>query len=498
MSPLLARRGRHLLLALAPLILLAPLLTSCKQLRGQWDPVQSWPIVAIHAAITPDGKVFTYGTGTDGVLGGAISVYDLWDPETGVHETLGNPTAVDLFCSTQVRAAGTDDILTAGGDNGIPDNSRASRGVTRYSAALGLRNSGEMIKKRWYGTGNTLPNGDILVEGGSAFSSSGPAETTPEIYSPDTGWRLLTGADSTYAYGDEDYRWWYPRSWVAPDGRMFGISGTHMYYLDTGGNGSITPAGTLPRTNVGISSTAVMYRPGKILQVGGGAFSDLGDVDSTNKATVIDINGTTPTVTEVAPMKYPRHWATATVLPGGNVLVTGGANGQNRLRDVAKNPELYLPDLNVWIELEAEVHPRLYHSSAILLPDARVLVGGGGSPGPVTNLNAQIYSPGYLFDEDAVASRPTVSAPATVDYGTNFSLTVSADVTRVSFIRAGAVTHSFNSGQRYMELALSGSGTSRTATAPANANLAPPGTYLLFALNAAGVPSVAELVEIEP
>ncbi len=92
----------------------------------------------------------------------------------------------------------------------------------------------------------------------------GDGVLTPEIYTSGVGWRELTGATSEYAYGDDQKRWWYPRSWVAPDGSVFGLSGDHMYSLDPSGDGSITPLGTFPGDNIGATSTAVMFRPGKI------------------------------------------------------------------------------------------------------------------------------------------------------------------------------------------------------------------------------------------
>ncbi len=491
------RSRRRSSLAIASLMAMATsVLTSCETLGpGSWSPLESWPIIAIHAAVTPDGKVMTYGTGTDGVLGGAISVYDIWDPATGSHSTLSNPTSVDLFCSTLAPVPGTDDVMTAGGDNGNSQFSEATAATTLYSAALGLRSAPPMHRARWYGTGNTLPNGDILVEGGSAFDISGPAELTPEIYTPGVGWRLLTGATSSYAYGDDQSRWWYPRSWVAPDGRVFGISGSNMYYLDTAGAGSVTSAGTFPGDNTQPSSTAVMYRPGKILQVGGttGDFLDQ-NIPASRAATIVDINGGSPVLSAAQPMHRRRHWATATVLPNGRVLVTGGSELQNSLLgDVGYSPEVWDPDTDTWRELSAEVHPRLYHSVALLLPDGRVLVAGGGAPGPVQNLNAQIFSPTYLEGD-----RPTISsAPSSIDHGANFTINVSSDVSRITLVRAGSVTHSFNSGQRFMELAMSGHGSTRTVTAPANANVAPPGTYMLFALNSSGAPSVAKMVQID-
>jgi hypothetical protein len=274
-----------------------------------------------------------------------------------------------------------------------------------------------------------------------------------------------------------------------------------MYSLDPSGDGSITPLGTFPGTNIGATSTAVMFRPGKILQVGGGAFhtEDWSQTGS-NAATVVDINGPSPVLTPATAMLNQRHWATATVLPDGDVLVSGGSSVQNAdTGPVAYQPELWDPDTDTWTTMDSHQKMRLYHSSSLLLPDARVLIGGGGQPGPQLNLNAEIFSPPYLFDGDQPAARPVISmAPSKVRYNEAFEIEVEGDVAAVSFVRTGAMTHSFDASTRWMELEVSGTNGQRIVRAPANAYLAPPGSYMLFALDSDGTPSVAKLIEIDP
>ena len=216
---------------------------------GQWSPVVDWPIVAIHAALTPDGKVMTYGTTQAGDQGGHL-VYDVWNPPLGTgtnsHTILSNGTPTDLFCSVQVMDPIRDVIFTAGGDDGNYESSVASNGATSYSSTRGLRVEPQMIYPRWYPSAVTLPDGDILIQGGSTEGIHGDAVTRPERFNIETGWTELAGIDSTYAYGTDQSRWWYPRSWVAPDGNVFGVSGSNMYTLDATGGGSLSPAGTIP------------------------------------------------------------------------------------------------------------------------------------------------------------------------------------------------------------------------------------------------------------
>jgi hypothetical protein len=140
----------------------------------------------------------------------------------------------------------------------------------------------------------------------------------------------------------------------------------------------------------------------------------------------------------------------------------------------------------------------MYHSTALLLPDGRVLSAGGGfppGPGEVNQPNYEIYSPPYLFK----GPRPTITAaPSEVSLNTNFFITTpdAASISKVTMIRLGSVTHAFDASQRANTLTFSrGSGIVRVTT-PSNARHAPRGHYLLFLLNRNGVPSVGRIVRV--
>jgi hypothetical protein len=256
-----------------------------------------------------------------------------------------------------------------------------------------------MFKPRYYGTVTTLPNGELYVQGGKGGASN------PEIRGLDGTFRQLTGA-STF-----DISWSYPRNFVAPDGRIFGIDiSGRMYYVSTDGVGAFSMAGTMPTTDVArISSSSVMYEPGRILTIGG----------ATLKAMLTDIRGGTPIVTQTQSLPARRIWANATVLPDGRVVATGGSGVQNELTDVVNFAEIWDPRSGTWTRGAEGTKARLYHSLALLLPDATLLVAGGGAPGPLTNLNAEIYRPPYLYNSSgALASRPQItSAPDTMGIG---------------------------------------------------------------------------------
>jgi hypothetical protein len=121
------------------------------------------------------------------------------------------------------------------------------------------------------------------------------------------------------------------------------------------------------------------------------------------RAQVVDISSFLPVVTDVPNLNYDRIWGNATLLPDGEilVLVTGGSGVPNDLTNVAYQAESFNPSTGTWTLGASAAIPRLYHSSALLLRDGSVLTGGGVAPGPVNELNAEIYYPTYLFAQAA-------------------------------------------------------------------------------------------------
>ncbi len=535
-------------IAYATKLLAANCTPPVKDQAGAWSGVTPWPLVPINMALTSDGRVQSFGSvggwandtspydfyGNDSVTQGGQMEVDVWDPaqprtlanvRNGI---IPNTTYTDLFCAMQVQMPHDHSTMTVGGDDGLGGNAPndAAIGVTSYSTNNGLQNEAPMNFPRWYPTGTTMPNGDVVVQGGSLRGGTGgPGVLTPEIYTPEqgSGWKTLDGARSPAAYGDggadhpgaDENRWWYPRAFVSPaTGTLFNISGTQMFELNpygNGGTGQVVLRGTLPAaiadqgTNgnpVGATSTATMYRPGKILQVGGGWWANGGGPDGARAGFIVDITGGTasPVVTATKPMKYQRHWATSTLLPDGKVLVTGGSRVNNGNDGYVTNPEIWDPETGNWTEVVLpHERARLYHSTALLLPDGRVMIGGGGAPGPRNYTDVEYYSPAYLFDGNQPAARPVINtAPQKIGYNGNFQITATGTVSRVALVRNGSVTHGFNNDQNFQNLAFSQSGGTVTITSPLNGNYAPPGAYMLFVFDANGTPSVAKIVQIDP
>ena len=278
----------------------------------------------------------------------------------------------------------------------------------------------------------------------------------------------------------------YPQMFLAPNGKVFnpGPTGTTRY-LDTAGSGtwSFVANRVGPYRDYG---SAVMYAPGKVLVMGGGD-------PPTNTAEVIDLNQSSPTWRAVGSMAFARRQLNATLLPDGTVLVTGGTSspGFNNPAGAVHAAELWNPTTEQWTTLASSSGiPRVYHSTALLLPDGRVLsMGGNGFH------ETEIYSPPYLFK----GARPTItSAPASVAYGQSFFVGTpdAAAISKVTMLRLSSVTHAFNMSQHISTLSFSQATGGLNLVAPSGGTVAPPGPYLLFILNGSGVPSVGRIVQV--
>jgi galactose oxidase len=226
---------------------------------------------------------------------------------------------------------------------------------------------------------------------------------------------------------------------------------------------------------------------------------------------LIDLTQKTPAWKGGESMEFARRHHNATLLPDGTILVTGGTSGSgqphpfNDLSKPVKVPELWDPGTGKWTKLAEEEKPRLYHSTAVLLPDARVLSAGGGeyrlpnghqNDDKDTLRNAQIFSPPYLFRGD----RPKISsAPEAVKYGDTFEVGTPEPekVGQVNWIRLPSVTHSLNMNQRINFLNFTTGDAKLKVTAPADGKACPPGHYMLFVLNKDKVPSVAKIIRID-
>ena len=245
--------------------------------------------------------------------------------------------------------------------------------------------------------------------------------------------------------------------------------------------------------------SATMYLPGKFMKAGSAADSQFVG-PSSNTTFVLDMNQGSPAWQQTPSMAYPRSFLNLTTLPDGTVLATGGETDKDggNIANAVYAAELWSPQTKTWTTMASMSKPREYHGTALLLPDGRVLVSGMGADfGQVADQkSAEFYSPPYLFK----GARPTISqSPAQIQYGTNVFVGTpdNASIASVTLIRTGAVTHFFDQNERSVPLTFQQTAGGLTVTAPANAFLAPPGYYMLFIVNSAGVPSIAPFVQLQ-
>jgi hypothetical protein len=454
---------------------------------GAWGPVVDWPVIGVHVALLPNGKVLAY----DSIGDNATETYPVqdhtratvWDPATGSQTPVNVDTGFNIFCSGLAHLL-DGRMFMAGGNkdqqlNGIVQTHLFDFVTDVWS--LGPN----MAAGRWYPTVTPLNNGEMLITSGRV--------NTPEVRTLAGGLRSLSTAPLSLPL--------YPWMDVAPNGLAF-YSGPDqtLRALDTAGTGTWQSLGQRDAINRDYGGH-VLFDVGKVLVAGGGP--------STKDARIIDVNAPTPQVSATAPMAYGRRQHNLTVLADGTVLATGGNSSGAGLVDLDAGvypAEQWNPATGQWRALAAMQITRQYHSTALLLPDGRVLSAGGGICGTCDDVgylakNAEIFSPPYLFQADGtLAPRPSIdAAPANASYGATMEITTGnpASIRKVALVRLGAVTHSNNMEQRYVPLSFTPGVTSLTATAPANANIAPPGYYMLFVIDANGVPSVARMVKVQ-
>jgi hypothetical protein len=533
--------------------------------KGKFESRFTFPAdmpIMIHASVLPEGKVIFWGREKE-VVGNDETIYDvvghskvlIWDPVTDVIETVDNGTT-NLFCSGHSLLPDGRLFVTGGHEHPHPnsqvgdDHTNLFDPATRSWSPL----APAMEKGRWYPSNLTLETGEVAILAGlyQTGTQTDPTlpppvgtQMNPEIYTPATNALEVMAPSSlglpTYPYvfldpltsddetsprgvfiaGPRNSYFWSPRG---------GQDGKGLWSLGTGLSERFQ------------DGSAVMYdsEQGSVLMVGGRSNSG----EAITSAKTITLNQPNPQWVTIPGMAHPRSWHSTTLLPDGKVLVTGGTpcyGGQLKTPCYVRHPSLTPDTYDVGITREAEMwspatgwqtmataeKTRGYHSVALLLPDATVLVGGYGYPDGVTTppdpdpfqtpppppdaylrrqttgeRNVEIYKPPYLFDSSGnEAPRPEIlTAPIQVGYGQPFSLSYgnATAINRVSWVRLPSITHGINQDQRINVLSFTpgASPDQLTVTAPSDPRKCPPGYYMLFVFDAANVPSKAKIVRI--
>jgi len=442
---------------------------------GQWSPLFNLPLIAIHASLLPTGQVLLFSA-EHGVPG--IHTWVL-DPQTLALTEVPPPSGWNLDCAGHSFLP-DGRLLVAGGTLQFSPLLGSNRAAIFDPYAVQWVPIADMADGRWYPTNVTLPDGRIVTMSG-VDGTTGGLNSDIERWDPNgnSNWELI----GQRLMPD------YPNLHVMPSGLVFRSgpdSQTETY----------NPA-TLAWTSVATTNAPARYEAPSVLlpptltrvMLMGGYVETSGT--PTNSVETIDFTAPTPAWTIGPPMLTRRIQHNAVLLPDTKVFVVGGRrNTAGGVGDSVMVPEIFDPATSIWDPVAPHQVARMYHSTALLLPDGRVLAAGGDY-----HPSGEIYSPPYLFG----GARPIISsAPAAIAYGDTFPVSFSGGSApfTISLIAPSAVTHSNNMSQRYVRLTQVGAAGSVDVPTPASANLAPPGFYMLFVTDATGVPSVARMLRV--
>ncbi|MFF6976640.1 galactose oxidase-like domain-containing protein [Streptomyces sp. NPDC008343] len=486
--------------------------------NGRWDvlPTKN-PVRSMHSVVLNNGKVLLIaGSGNDPTMFQAGTFTSaVYDPQNGTYKQI--PTPKDMFCAGHVQL---DDgrVLVMSGNKGYP-SADGTVGYQGYKDSYIFDPVSETYSKtndmndgHWYPSATILGNGDVISFGGLKEDSTG--SVTAERWSDaEQKWLELWKVNQTWSY-------WglYPSMILMQDGRLF-YSGSHVFGNNIPGTGSaiydydantVTQVPGLQRKDERDQSASVLLPPAqdqKVLTIGGGNIDS--NPDANRLTDVIDLKQPNPSYAAGPPLpqgtvdlgagKVPqtgnqgKMYVSAVLLPDGKVLETGGAL-HNRADPVYES-SLYDPATNTFDPVAADPEERGYHSSAFLLPDGRVMATGDNPGNGSWNHDVSIYTPPYLLKGE----RPTITSVIDTEwtYGDTQRITVDRPIAKAELIRPAAVTHSSDPNQRFVDLPLSVDGNNVDLNVTSNPNLAPPGWYMLFAVDANGVPSVAKWVHLQ-
>jgi hypothetical protein len=470
--------------------------------QGKWSTLQAtMPINPVHVGLLSTGKVLVIaGSGNCPPSQGGCPSGPPYGPANGSGALVVDPTngqilsqfslSWDMFCNAMSLLPDGRAFVDGGTIQYDPFYGQAQ--VSIFDPATNTFSSAQqMAHGRWYPTLVTLGDGRVMTFSG--LNETGATNATVEFYAPGSGWSTQYTASWTPDL--------YPRLHLLPNGKVFysGAQTTSKLF---------DPATTTWTTNVAItnysgtrtygSSVLLPLTPGNnydpvVMIMGGGS-------PATKTTEIIDLGASTPAWKYGPNMSQARIEMNAVILPNGKVLALGGSVNDEDTGSLSLNADLYDPASNTISSAGANASQRLYHSVALLLPDATVWVAGGNPSRGTYNNTMEIYQPAYLFNADgSLATRPSItSVPGSISYGNSFSIVTpdAANIASVALVRSGTVTHAFGMDQREVGLSFTAGSGVLTASAPPNGNIAPPGYYMLFILNNSGVPSVAALVQV--
>ncbi len=537
---------------------------------GQWSAPIDWNVTAIHSILLPDETIMTFGsygvdkkeknkdirankriTITDGRelerdggshqwRGHEVNVgvdFDIWDPKKGVEEDshilFKQPVVMDAFCSV-VRVLDNNKVFILGGNKSkvtnLPDTQNQTMIYNVENKKFSL--SKNLDFKRWYGSVVITGDEKMFMFGGKDVVT-GKLSTTPEMIdlnNIDSGWKQLEQADSNDLFGNKHANEWnYPRTFLASDGNIFGISYNKTWVMDVRNNYRLAKTGEIPLVKGGIAKTLEHSNPNfhhdkhdhekdnlKLLTIGSavgstnsvvmiekdkvlvfGGKQEGNEYSPSNKVFEIDFSDPfNPKIKELESMNFARSNGNATIMPDGNIFLNGG-HSYNDLEFSVFTPEIYNYKTQTTKEMSNSYFRRNYHATSLLLPDGRILTSGGDV------WNAEIFYPPYLFTKDinnktVLAKRPEIiDLNKDIKRGDKFQIKVNGEISKVSLISTGSTTHAQGSESKFRNIIFSKLSDDKIEIQlDNNSNNLQNGTYLLFVLNSKGVPSEGKIVYV--
>ncbi len=457
--------------------------------QGQWRTLANQaPINPVHVALMNNGEVLIVA-GSGNVATETFFQAAVWDPVSQTFQT--QALAWDMFCNGMV-VLHDGRVLVNGGNLQYDPFFGEPRNAVFDPATHSFTNVQNMAHGRWYPTVTTLGDGRVMTFSG--LLETGGTNSTVEIYTVGSGWSPEYPAGWTPPL--------YPRMHLSTDGRVFyaGSGRGSRFFNPVTNTWTAVVANTNYTGSRGYGTSVLLpltpangYRP-RVMILGGAS-------PATATTEIIDLSAPTPAWQYGPSMSQPRIQMSATILPNGKVLAVGGSTNNEDALTASLNADLYDPITNTFSPASRNLFARLYHSASLLLPDATVLLIGGNPERGNYERRLENYSPAYLFNGDGTpAVRPTVTGvtPGTVGHGATFQVQTpdAARIGSVVLVRPGAATHAFDMDQRLVGLSYTAGTGVLNVTAPPNGNIAPPGYYMLFVLDSAGVPSVARFVRL--